>query len=755
MSAPDYRSFLYGSFASVHSLVPADDVASARTPRRVNAGGAPPPPGANSSRHLTPAVAALLGANPALDGAVASREARTISLGTVAHALGLEMPSPPRSPPAAAGGGAARAALEALLLGAPTFSELLEQLELPPLRGAPGGPPLEVVPPPVPGGAWHEGVRALAAARAEAAERALAGEAARGGARARQWVEELEDARRAGAYAAARGEREWALAELVLKTVELALARGGGGGGGGGGARFAEAPLPPAALAALAPLCPTANEEDTRAKKSDEAFAKHLLLCAAKEPREVPHMIRRHVLSLCRVAKGEVWREATGDGEAANGAPSLPSLPSLPEGGGFAPSAATAAAPPPPLPPPPPPPFFEQIKCAHKYSGNHSVGAKVAAWCFFFERLHGRAAAVGRAPLDAPPPPAWLSAALSVGGSGGGALPSERRGSVQEASPVGAASGFKPAGPGAIDGGSVPPAALAAAVADFTAYAGTLHGALLARYPFLRGLGGGAPPPPVALRLAVEEALHCCAHDTLFAAFAGACRGEDSRAAPRLRAAAARPPAQFGLSGAFSGGGGAGAALAARIYAPVVRALRLLLRLRTPLGKLGALRAAMGWLPACAAAEGALERRLAGGGAVLPVSPRPRLALSPGAARAGGSSPVGGGSPAGSPPPARAPPASPPPAPAAASPPRSGAGSHLASPAFGPIGADEMMPRLCFSVSQAWGRGDVEAARPFANVRYVEECMPQAMAMGEDGYNLCSLRGALQFVVEDAETTHV
>ena len=65
MDPPDYRSFLYGSFASVHSLSHSADVSQAPTPRAqsVGEGGplAPPPGDGGPSRRLTPDLSALLG----------------------------------------------------------------------------------------------------------------------------------------------------------------------------------------------------------------------------------------------------------------------------------------------------------------------------------------------------------------------------------------------------------------------------------------------------------------------------------------------------------------------------------------------------------------------------------------------------------------------------------------------------------------------------------------------------------------------
>ena len=82
------------------------------------------------------------------------------------------------------------------------------------------------------------------------------------------------------------------------------------------------------------------------------------------------------------------------------------------------------------------------------------------------------------------------------------------------------------------------------------------------------------------------------------------------------------------------------------------------------------------------------------------------------------------------------------------------------------VSADDIMPRLCFVVTHAWGelsqpedcdplstaapssaRPWERYALPFAQLSYMEEGMPGELLNGEEGYLLTSLRGALMYAV--------
>lgn len=62
------------------------------------------------------------------------------------------------------------------------------------------------------------------------------------------------------------------------------------------------------------------------------------------------------------------------------------------------------------------------------------------------------------------------------------------------------------------------------------------------------------------------------------------------------------------------------------------------------------------------------------------------------------------------------------------------------------IGADDLVPRLCFVVARA------RIYRFFSELAYLEECMPHDRSLGEDGYAVVTLRGAAMHVVYLAKT---
>jgi hypothetical protein len=70
------------------------------------------------------------------------------------------------------------------------------------------------------------------------------------------------------------------------------------------------------------------------------------------------------------------------------------------------------------------------------------------------------------------------------------------------------------------------------------------------------------------------------------------------------------------------------------------------------------------------------------------------------------------------------------------------AGGPLLSPASPvAVGADDLVPRLCFVLVRSRPR------RVFAELAYLEECMPVDRSLGEDGYAVVSLRGAVMHVL--------
>ena len=58
-----------------------------------------------------------------------------------------------------------------------------------------------------------------------------------------------------------------------------------------------------------------------------------------------------------------------------------------------------------------------------------------------------------------------------------------------------------------------------------------------------------------------------------------------------------------------------------------------------------------------------------------------------------------------------------------------------------PIGADDLIPRLCFVIAAAATPG------LFSDLAYLEHCLPEELSLGEDGYAVVTLRGAAMHVV--------
>lgn len=141
--------------------------------------------------------------------------------------------------------------------------------------------------------------------------------------------------------------------------------------------------------------------------------------------------------------------------------------------------------------------------------------------------------------------------------------------------------------------------------------------------------------------------------------------------------------------GLFKCVGPSPAARAAVLHAQAITTLRLLPRQRTPLGKANALRACMQAVTAGSAMECELEDAEKRHRASQSVAP----------------------------------------------------GTGVTA---GPVGADDMMPRLCFIVAQAG------IATMFTELAYLEHCLPQDRTLGEDGYAIVSLRGALMHCLDVA-----
>ena len=253
-----------------------------------------------------------------------------------------------------------------------------------------------------------------------------------------------------------------------------------------------------------------------------------------------------------------------------------------------------------------------------------------------------------------------------------------------------------------------------------------------------------------------QEALHILCNDTLFGVVLAHTRLQDEDAAPFLWKMSSQPPCAFGLSHAFCGKNEVGCSKAQTVvdghlggldasttatamtntttaaekgddcYSAAIECLQFLQRQRSPLTKLGALR---NCLKAITFSAGTEER----------------LLLSVAAAATTSSSSKSEGDQTGS----------------------------KQADSTSSIGADDLMPRICFVMARACRRTSAFDSnisgeqpfssfsssssssssslslrmRPFAELCFLEECMPQEKLLGEDGYTLVSVRGALMHVV--------
>ena len=901
------RNFLFGSFASVHSLDSAPCASALPAPR--------PAPG-SQPRRLTPDVAALLNIDYEEEqnqdwvsaGGGVSRERRassTISLGSVAKSLGL--PPPPCANPAPQTPQTfLRDILDSCIAPPGQVRPLFSHLGLPPppTQLLESGQQLEATQRPIPIEAWHSALavlrmEALLSATARAAAPQQPQRAATPTSAPMQGAEELTAAaKQLYATAQQRAGQERSTARLVATGIVMAEARAAAAAAASGAASAAASGAPSsaaglsrqpsaaglgpppsgtpqqqqqqqqehrlaplsAALAdkTLAPLVPGASSEegaDPKAAKCDELF--HLHARERCKASRLPTLIRAHVLSICRVPRGDAWVP-----------PSLAPPPPP------TPSAAAAAAHPPAHPSahptattpalpeyllPSPPAFLPtalhltQARAVAAISGNHGAGAKVAVWAALYEILYAPSAALGRRPL---PRVVALEGALAVqlsgdalqqpgrGGGGGGAGAAAGVAVNHCGGEGGDGSGIDAPPPHSPSAQPLATLSLRAAIGDLRVFSHRVAKGLSARYKWLDRLeqtpgagwqgssvrGGKERPPGTAtgggggggggasgsgssvggggaggvlrmlpyLRLSVAEAVHAHAYDTLFPLHAAATEAADASAMPCLAKACRLPPSAFDLPSMYDSTGTASAvnasatastassavvghccaqedplaaALGARVYAPCIEALRFLCAQVTPMSKLGALLAAIRCISLCASAEAALVARVTATSAAASAA-----AAAEGAA-------AGGAAPPAAPPTSPTKPRSPMPSLESLSPSKaggSGGGGGLsplreslrreegalpsaAAAAAGRVGAaqppkvftaDDVMPRLCFVVAQAWGGGsDGEHAhplpyRPHAQLSFMEEGIPEEMLHGEEAYYLTALKGALIHVVE-------
>jgi hypothetical protein len=181
-------------------------------------------------------------------------------------------------------------------------------------------------------------------------------------------------------------------------------------------------------------------------------------------------------------------------------------------------------------------------------------------------------------------------------------------------------------------------------------------------------------------------------------------------------------------------------------YRSAIECLAFVQHHRSPLSKLGALRNCLKAITHGAQLERRLEASVAGDAAAG------SGVMSPTAAGAAASQPGDEGDVS----------------PRALLSPRGGSATPFSSSAQSrgapsSVGADDLMPRLCFVLARACllcassgasgGGGGVSvsggggAFRAFAEVCFLEECTPEDRLLGEDGYVLVSLRGALMHVL--------
>jgi len=277
---------------------------------------------------------------------------------------------------------------------------------------------------------------------------------------------------------------------------------------------------------------------------------------------------------------------------------------------------------------------------------------------------------------------------------------------------------------------------------------------------------------PAVLRTA-HEALSILCYDTLFGVISAHTRALDDEAAPAFARIGELPPCAFGLSHAFCSPGEPGctasagdasepaaaaaaappgrmpaAAAGDECYRSAIECLAFVQHQRSPLSKLGAVRNCLKAITHGAQLERRLEASLAGDAAAGSGD----MSLSA-AARPGDEGDVSPGAPL---------------SPHAGITPSSSRAQSRGAPSS--IGADDLMPRLCFVLARACllcassgaaasgaaasGAAASGAAacgggafRAFAEVCFLEECTPEDRLLGEDGYVLVSLRGALMHVL--------
>jgi hypothetical protein len=519
------------------------------------------------------------------------------------------------------------------------------------------------------------------------------------------------------------------------------------------------------ARAVFLPLCPTAAPEyDPISVKADLAFVKHMTRLGRDDPDAVQRLLRRHLFLCCRLFKGDPW---------------LPSV--MNTQGDDSPSTITGQLKRLPLS------KLSPVDAALEISrvvGSHSVGSKSAAFRALFRKMYSDAMLT--LPLDAstlPPivPRSTLEAAVADLNSYSLLL---ARGLLlkysflsslpmvsnpirfESKTPVASAQTPRLLQTPAIHNISQSPQQqlptskqqhvevqqqqpLVRKTSSFLSLLASTAPSLFGPLPNLPNLppsGGSAGEggftmsssissptrrrpsqqqmsllKPVdlgpSLLRCTQEALHILCNDTLFGVVLAHTRLQDEDAAPFLLKMSTQPPCAFGLSHAFCGQNEASctrsrekgteldtipvsknaAEKAEECYSAAIECLHFLQQQRSPLTKLGALRNCLKAITFSAA----IEERLGGSQSL-------DMAQSSSS-----------------------------------------------------VGADDLMPRICFVIARACRRTsalisqssnstDFNVAlrmRPFAELCYLEECMPQDKLLGEDGYTLVSVRGALMHVV--------
>ena len=756
-------------------------------------------PAASARAYLYGSVTSSIGSFD--DESNRGRSDSSFSLDVIAAALGL--PPPPQFAPARAASAIARASADPRGV----FSSLCDRYRVRARHVARLVADVETSPPVTPIGVWH---RVLAAIRVDELVRASPPAAPpldamrkvvdNGTARA------AHEAETAGVIAA---NIEAACARVAASASVAGAAAGGAPAPRP--PPLWRAPVPVAvARQTLAVLVPTATPETEKvAVSADASFAKLMKKFAESRPDQMHRLLRRHVFCVSRIPRGVAWRPPSLGEMLPKGGESSAGADSVMEkkrgggagGGRAADSATPLATPVTPLVTPvvamgvsralsggdaldvvamgvsraqsggdaldvTEAEVTETVRRIAIVSGNHSIGAKLAVWAGAFGRLYAQAVEAGSSSLPSVELAGAMVAAISPrdGGEGGGSDAPRRSSSVVEGGDgVSAAAGHLTS-----TRLTAPRATLLAAISDLRTFAALFARGFLVKYAWLREI-----PVDVSASLtsAVTEALHVIAHDTLFAIIGAHTAAPDALAIAAVRRAAALPPCAFGLSHMFCTENEAGccgadattaalppsgeaAALASQLYAPAIEAFSHLPAQRTPLGKLSVLRIGLAAIAHCVL----IERRLGEVGDEASATPacraftssqspaRPKspawvtTALSPGsntsiraaAAQNQPQSPTfsttfrhsggGGGSQGG------------------------GAASPTLSPmsSGSAVGADELMPRICFVLARAWGTVDV---RPIAQLTFLEECLPEDRALGEDGYAVVSLRGALQHAI--------